>query len=163
MIPKKLLTFLEKQNIKYTPLAHKTVYTAYDAAATLKVKLSEVAKVVMLSVDPPLPYGTGIAKYMLVVLPSHVKVDFQKLKKLLKVKKVAIAPEAMLTKIAKAKPGLVPPFALFHKVPVMIDKTLTKRNTIITNAGSYTDSLQLKAAELVKAGGRVIASFGKKQ
>ena len=64
----------------------------------------------------------------------------------------------MLTKIAKTK-QLVPPFALFHKVPVMIDKTLTKRNTIITNAGSYTDSLQLKAAELVKAGGRVIASF----
>lgn len=162
MIPKKLLTFLEKQKINYTPLVHKTVYTAYDAAATLKVKLNQVAKVVMLSVDPPLPYDTGFTKYILVVLPSHAKVDAQKLKKSLKVKKIAIATEEMLVKVAKAKPGLVPPFAMLHRVPVFIDKALTKSKAIITNAGSYTDSLRLKVTELVKAGGTLVSSFGKK-
>ena len=111
--------------------------------------------------DPPLPYGTGIAKYMLVVLHS-CKSRFSKLK-IIKGEEGCNRSEAMLTKIAKAKPGWCHHLRSFHKVPVMIDKTLTKRNTIITNAGSYTDSLQLKAAELVKAGGRVIASFGKKQ
>ena len=162
MIPKKLLTFLEKSKIKYQPLVHKTVYTTYDAAATLKTKLNDIAKVVMLSVDPPLPYDTGLTKYVLVVLPAHYRVDFQKLKKALKVKKVALATEGMIHKVLKLTPGVIPPFAAFHALPVYVDKGLTKAKAIITNAGSYTDSVKLKAQELVKAGGTLITSFGKK-
>lgn len=42
MIPAKIKKFLEKNKIKHEVLKHRTVYTAYDMAQTLKKKLSEV-------------------------------------------------------------------------------------------------------------------------
>ena len=41
-LPAKLVKYLEKHGIKHEILEHKTVYTAFDAAATMNKKLSEI-------------------------------------------------------------------------------------------------------------------------
>ncbi len=162
MISKKLLAFLEAQKIKFTPLVHKTVYTAYDVAQTLKVKLSEVAKVVVVHVEPKVPFGVGAKDYILLALPASLRVDFAKVKKLLNLKKIEIIQEQVMTKVIKAKPGAVTPFALFYNLPVFIDKAVLKTKSVLVSGGTYTDSFKVKVADLVKAGGKVVGSFGEK-
>ena len=90
MLPKKLQAFLEKQKIAYEALTHKTVYTAFDAAQTLKIKLSEIAKVVITHIEPSIKFGAGTKDYVMLVLPAHLRVDFAKVKKLLKNRKSVV-------------------------------------------------------------------------
>ena len=47
-ISKNLEKLLKLHKIKYEVIEHRKVYTAYDAAETQHVKLSEVAKAVLL-------------------------------------------------------------------------------------------------------------------
>ena len=49
-IPAKLNGFLTKNKIKFEVINHRTVYTALDKAATLKVKPSSIAKTLVLKV-----------------------------------------------------------------------------------------------------------------
>ncbi|NCF75017.1 MAG: hypothetical protein GWO87_00840 [Xanthomonadaceae bacterium] len=152
-IPKKIINFLEKYNINYEILEHKTVYTAFDMAQTMKKELSQIAKTLALKVDK---------KYILVVVPADRKLNFDKLKKLLKAKKIEIVKEIDMVKIFKTKKGNLLPFGIFHKVPVFIDKTLLKTKIIIVSGGSYTESLKLKTMDLLKYGGEALISFSKK-
>ncbi len=152
-IPKKLKTYLDKNKIKHEVLSHKTVYTVFDKAKTLERKLEGLAKTLALKADK---------SYLLVVVPASRRLDLAKLKKLLKVKKLEIVKETVLSKIFKVKPGNQVPFGTFHRVPVYIDRALLKNKAIIVGAGSYTDSLKLAARDLLKTGGETLISFSKK-
>jgi Ala-tRNA(Pro) deacylase len=161
MMPKKLEKFLKEQKIKYEVIAHKTVFTAYDTAATLKRKLNEVAKTLVVKVEPGIEYGKKTANYVLVVLPASLRLDLQKLKRELKVKKIEIVKEKVMTKVMKFKPGAIPPFSLFAKIPTYIDRGMLKAKSVIVSAGTYTESLKMKGQDLIKAGGKAVGSFGK--
>lgn len=142
-IPKKVIEHLKKNKIKFEQIAHKTVFTAFDLAKTLKEKLNRISKTLVIKTDKG---------YVLVVLPADRMVDFAKLKKLLGAKKIEIAKEKVMKDVFKIKPGTVTPFATLHKkVPLYIDKALIRAKEILVSAGSYTDSLRLKVSDLMKA------------
>ncbi|HLC44591.1 MAG: hypothetical protein A2722_02700 [Candidatus Doudnabacteria bacterium RIFCSPHIGHO2_01_FULL_50_11] len=130
----KLAKYLEKERVKFQLHTHKVVYTAYDTASTLKRKLDEIAKVVLVRTDK------GLA---LVVLPASRYVDMAAVKAALKVKKVAIATEKDITKYLKTKVGLLHPFGNLYKIPTLIDRGFSKANKMIAAAGSYTESLEI--------------------
>ena len=140
-IPKKLLKHLEKTKTKFDVLEHRKVYTAYDLAQTTKSKLQDIAKTVLVKADK---------KYYLVVVPSHYQLDFTKIKKLLKVKKVGMAKENEMKTKFKVKPGAITPFGTIHNVEVIIDKTLLKAKDIILGAGSFTESIRMKIKDFMK-------------
>src|SRR3989338_8787628 len=96
-IPKKILTYLAALKIKTKPIVHKTVYTAYDAAATMKAKMNEIPKVLHVLADKK--------RHIIVIVPASYQVDFQKLKKALKAKKVELANEKVMEKMFKVKAG----------------------------------------------------------
>ena len=152
-IPAKLKKFLEKNNIDYEELKHKTVFTVHDKAKTLKMKLKELAKTLALKADK---------KYLLVVLPADSMLDIAKLKKILGAKKLEIVKETVLSKVFKIKPGAQVPFGTYHKVPVFVDQALLKSKVIIASAGSYTESIKMKTKDLLKTGGEALTSFSKK-
>ncbi len=151
-IPKKVINFLEKHNIKHDVLEHKTVYTAYDAAQTMGEKISNITKTLALKVDK---------KYALVVIPADRRLDLEKLKKSLGVKKLSIVKEISIEKIFKIKTGKLLPFGTFHKVPVYVDNVLLKSKAIIVSSGTHTESLRLKAKDLLVHGGEVVKSASK--
>ena len=154
-IPKKILNFLGKSKIKYKPIQHKTVYTAYDLAQTLKTKLSGVAKTLLIRADKD---------HALVVLPASQRLDLAKLKKFFKAKKIVIVKEQVMKKIFKVKPGTITPFGAIHKnISVYIDRTLTKTKKIIVKAGSHKDSIEMTGKNFLKATGGKLGSFGKKK
>ncbi|MFH2136664.1 MAG: YbaK/EbsC family protein [Patescibacteria group bacterium] len=153
-IPKKLLSYLDKTKIGYKIVRHKTVYTAYDAAQTLGVKLGEIAKTLLIKADK---------NYLLAVLPASHKLDFGKLKKLVKAKKIEIAKEGMMKKMFKIKPGALSPFGQIYKVPVYVDKGILRAKKIIAGAGTFEESVAMTAKNFLKATGGILGIFGKKK
>ncbi len=153
-IAKKLVNHLGKNKIKYEILCHKIVYTAYDLAQTLKVKLNEIAKTLVVKADK---------NYVLVVVSANQMLDLGKLKKILKAKKIEIAKENVMQKMFKIKPGTITPFGSLYKLSIYCEKNLTKLKTAILGGGSYKDSVKMKISDFVKLEKPVIGVFGKKR
>lgn len=151
MISQKVLSFLKKNKITYQVVHHKQVFTAFDLSNTLKEKLNKIAKTLVVRADK---------KYVLVVLPAHLRVDFNKLKKALKAKAVEMAPEETMAKIFKIKPGAITPFGGLHKVETYLDKALFKAKEVLVGAGSFTDSLRLQTKDLAKLEKVTLADLG---
>ena len=154
-IPAKIKNYLLKQKIKHEVLEHKTVFTTYDLAQTLKRKLSEVAKTIVVKVDKA---------HALVVLPASHKVDFKLLKKITGAKQVEIDRENVMVKLFKVKPGALSAFhGKLGKLPVYVDKAVMKAQKIVVQAGSYEQSLHLKSKDFLKAIGGKLGKFAKKK
>src|SRR3989338_2736714 len=158
----KLKKFLDKSKIKYEVVEHKKVYTAFNEAETQHLNVKEVAKAVLIKADLPRDAegkaGTG---YALVVVPAAKHVDFAKVKKGLKAKKVSMAKETDIAKVLKTKIGLIHPFGNLYALPVLLDNALTKPAKLVASAGSYTESLELKPKDFVRAVQPVTGSFSK--
>ena len=142
---KKLKTFLDKNKIKYSLSEHKKVYTAFNEAETQHLKGKEVAKTVLVKT--------------IVVVPAIKHVDFGKVKKALKAKKVSMAKESDITKVLKTKIGLIHTFG--YDLPVLVDNSLLKQKELVMSAGSYTESLEMKPKDFLKVVEAVKGSFGK--
>lgn len=151
-LSKKLEKFLNDHGIDYDILEHKTVYTAFDAAQTLKRKLGEISKSLLMKADK---------KYVLIVMPASHRADIGKLKKLLKVKDLEIVQEKEMAKALKIKPGAVTPFGKFHGLPVYVDKALLKSKLIVASTGSFTESVLMKAKDLLETGVESVENFAK--
>lgn len=139
-IPKSVETYLKKAGKKFEQLTHKTVYTAHDVAQTLKRKLHEVGKTILVQADKA---------HVLVVVPASRRLDFAKLKKSLKAKNVALVSEKAMAKALALKTGALTAFGTLHQVPMMVDKSLTKSKAVILQAGNFTDSVLMKTKDFV--------------
>jgi len=140
-ISKTLKNYLDKNKIDYEELAHKTVYTAYDAAQTLKKELKEIAKNLLIQADKT---------YVLVVIPADKKLHLEKLKKALGAKKISIPKEQIMVKILKIKPGALSSFGKLHKLETIVDKTMLQTKKAVLSAGSFTDSVFMKVKDFVQ-------------
>lgn len=151
-IPKKTKSYLDKKMAKYDELTHKTVYTAYDVAQTLRKELKEIAKNLLVATDKA---------YIIAVVPAHMRIDLGKLKKALKAKKVSIPKEKVMVKVFKVKPGTMTAFGGLHKVEVWADKSLLKVKDVILSAGTFTDSIRMKTKDFIELEQAKLASFAK--
>jgi len=159
-LPVKLVKYLEKAGVKHEILEHRTVYTAIDAAATLRRKLEEIIKTLLIQAD---------RDYYLILLPAGQNVDFDKLKKAIekmsgkKIKSVKIPSEKIMEKVLKIKAGALSAFGQFHKLPVIAEKNLSKAKKVVLSGGSLNHSVEMTAKDFVKLENAVLASFGVKK
>ncbi len=163
-IPKKVALFLEKTKIKYKPLGHKTVYTAFDKAATLRLKPAVIAKTLIIKGDREL---------LIAAVPGNRNLDKNKLKKAVNVyrKKAGlklvkninfISERVAKEKFKGVKPGAIPPFGAMWKLPVFVEKGLLKNPKIIINSGDYNWSIKISPTEFRKLGpDLIVGNFGK--
>jgi len=141
-IPKKVIQFLDKSKVKYEPIKHKTVYTAYDKAATLRVPQKMVGKTLVMRIDKDTA---------LVLIPANKNLDKQKLRKITKAKKVDFIKEVWIKKNLKGvKVGAIPPFGNLWKLPTFVDRILLKAPKIFVNAGDYNWSIKISPATFKK-------------
>lgn len=171
-IPQKVLKFLDANKIKYEIVKHRTVYTAYDKAATLKVKPNLIGKTLVLKMDRDLAIA---------LIPGNKNLDKNKAKKeinnwrkeqgLKSAKKIDfISEKAMKNKFKGIKIGAVPPFGDLYKLPTFIDRGLMsarrilgaggKEKNIFVNSGIYEVSFKLSPKIFEKLGG-VFGNFAK--
>jgi len=136
-IPKKIIKFLEKEKIKYQGIEHRTVFTAFDKAQTLKVPEKMVGKTLILKLD---------GKLAIVLIGANKNLDLNKIKKLAKAKKVELATEKLTkNKLKGVKVGAIPPFGNMWQLPTFIDRSLFKNTKIIVNAGDYNSSIKISS------------------
>lgn len=141
-IPKKVEGFLSKTGIKCETITHYTVYTAFDKAATLKIKTGAIAKVLVIKIDRELAMA---------VIGGDRNLDMDKLAKLAKAKKIDFAKEKIIAETFKGiDPGAIPPFAGLWQIRVFCDKKFLESPKIIISAGSYEASLIITPAAFKK-------------
>lgn len=147
-LPAAVKKHLDKLGLKYTVVPHKTVFTVYDLAQTLKIKLQDIGKILLIKTDKD---------YHLAVLPAHRRLDLAAVKKATGAKSVSLASEKDMAKKFKVKPGAMTAFGTLHKVPVLLDRGLAKSQQMLISAGSFTDSLRLKLKPYIKSQEPIIA------
>ena len=141
-IPQKIIKFLNSAKVKYEPIQHRIVYTAFDKAATLRVPQKIIGKTLVVKTDKTIA---------LVLIPANKNLDKQKLKKIAKVKNVDFIKEAWMKKNLKGvKVGAVPPFGNLWRLPTFVDKVLLQSPKIIVNGGDYSRSIKISPAALKK-------------
>lgn len=163
-IPQRILNFLKENKIKYETIKHRTVYTAFDKAATLKVKPHIIVKTLILKVDGGLamaliPGGKNLDKNKF----KKVVNKFRKKQNLKLIKTIDFIPEKLMkNKFKGVKIGAIPPFGNFWRIPTFLDNTLLKEPKIIVNGGDYEWSIKIKTNDFKKLiPGLVIGSFSK--
>jgi prolyl-tRNA editing enzyme YbaK/EbsC (Cys-tRNA(Pro) deacylase) len=156
----KLISYLEKEGVSHDLLRHKTVYTAFDAAATMKKKLSEMAKSLLIKADKD---------YYAVILPADHNLDMEKLKKIISkaggkdIKAVKIPGEKVMTEVLKVKNMAMTAFGGLHNLPVIAEKNLEKAKKIIFPSGGFNHSVEMKLKDFVKLENAVLGKFGVKR
>ena len=165
MLSKTIQKFLDINKIKYEVLEHKTVYTAFDKAATLRAKPQEVGKTIVVSLDGQ--------DYALGLIPANKNLDKKKLLKAInnslnspsyfkrgvggvKNKRVHYShvdfasEKWMKANFKGVKLGATPPFGPLYKLPFFIDNSLLRLTKIIVNGGAYELSIKLAPTSLIK-------------
>ncbi|HOX30667.1 MAG TPA: YbaK/EbsC family protein [Candidatus Paceibacterota bacterium] len=150
-IPKKVDDFLKKSGVKFELIEHKTVYTANDKAATLKIKPAAVGKVLVMKSE---------GEPVIALVAGDRNLDMEKIKRILKAKKVDFLPEpAIKEKFKGIDPGAIPPFAEIWGVKVLADKKLLSQPKIVFSAGRYEWSLRLTPAVFKKISPQLITGI----
>ncbi len=159
-ISPKLIKYLDSVGIKHDILEHRTVYTAIDAAATLRKKINEIAKSLLVKAD---------RDYYIVILPADHNLDFKKLSKLItketgkKIKTIKIPAEKIMNKALKLKSGTLSAFGSIHNLPVIMEKKLEKIKKAIFPSGSYNHSVEMAAKDFAQIEQAFLGMFGVKK
>lgn len=153
-LPKKLVSYLEKNKVRYEILKHRVAFTAYDLAATLHVPQIGVAKALLLKTERGL---------VLALLSAAHSLDTARLLKLLKSKKARILKEAEMVKILKLGKKPLHAFSKLYKVPIVMERSLLKNKQLILPSGTFTESLRMPLKSFLTLEQPQILSFGKKK
>jgi len=159
-LPEKLVKYLEETGIKHKILEHKTVYTAFDAATTMKRKIGEMAKSLLVKADKD---------YYLVLLPADYNLDMAKLGKYIKdeagksAKVIKIPGEKIMTEVFKIKAGTIGAFGGFRQLPVIMDNNLAKIKKAVFSSGSFNHSVEMGVKDFIKLEKAVLGNFGIKK
>jgi|GEM_PF-120692 prolyl-tRNA editing enzyme YbaK/EbsC (Cys-tRNA(Pro) deacylase) len=159
-IPARVKKYLEKAGIKHEILEHKTVYTAIDAAKTMKKDLRQIAKSLVVKADKD---------YYLILLPADYNLDEKKLKKAIEkgtdkeIQAIKIPGEKMMEKALNLKTGALSAFGNLHKVNVIVDKKLQDAKKAVFSSGSLNHSVEIAVKDFVKLENAVLDSFGVKK
>lgn len=139
---KRLKEYLEKNQVSFEVGYHQRVYTAQEIAAAEHVRGKELAKVVMVRAD---------GKMVMLVLPASYRVDMEKLKGILKSKKVEKAKEEEFQDLfADCEVGAMPPFGNLYNLDVWVDQVLTEDKEIVFNAGSHVETLKIRYGDYAR-------------
>jgi len=158
--PNKTIKYLEDAGIKHDILEHKTVYTAIDAAHTMKRKMEQVTKSLLIKADKD---------YFVVLLPADHNLDLDKLKKVVSkeqnkdVKVIKIPGEKIAREVLKVKNDAMAAFGSLYKVPVIVEKKLANVKKAIFSSESFNHSVEMAVKDFVKLEQAALGSFGVKK
>ncbi|HEX9380827.1 MAG TPA: YbaK/EbsC family protein [Gaiellaceae bacterium] len=152
MAASQLIEALDKADVKYELLPHAHTETALAEADALGVAPDDVAKTLVVK----LPDG-----YVRVVVPASARLDIRKVREIHGGgrHKVHLASEEDLRRdYAAFDLGAVPPIG-GRSDPVIVDRKVADRETVVIEAGSHEESLRFAAADLVRVTGASVTDI----
>lgn len=141
---KKILTRLDEVDVKYDHSSHAAVKTSEEAAVVRGTKLSDGFKAMILQSQE---YSTKLVQ---VVIPADRQLDLEKVA-LITGEGFKIATPEKIKKVLGLEVGGIPPFGRLLGMEVYYDKRLFEKNIAAFNCGTRTDSIVMKAQDLIKA------------
>lgn len=138
----KLRECLDRSGVQYEVTSHRQAFTAQEVAQAEHIPGKELAKVVMLR---------SAKSFYMVALPAPYRVDLAKAKAALGAADLALATEEEFAGLfPQCEAGAMPPFGNLYNLPVYVDESLTKDDTIVFNAGNHTQTVKMKYADFAR-------------
>jgi len=132
---KTLCEFLDSHHIRYLTIRHSLAYTAQEIAAAAHVHGRDFAKTVIVRLD---------GKLAMAVLPAPEKLDTELLAAAAQAGEAALADEdEFRDRFPQCEPGAMPPFGNLFDMPVYVEEKLASCDSIIFNAGSHMELVQM--------------------
>ena len=143
-----LESYLKQNKIWYRFIEKaETIHTA-DAAKAAGIELNVVTKNLVSRTDQ--------GEYVLLIVPGDRKVDLDKVARILNVKKVRLVPFEQASEISGYLPGATPSIGHKIKMRTLLDRSLTKHDTIYCGGGSRDKLLELKTSDIINLSGAII-------
>ncbi|MDX2154700.1 MAG: YbaK/EbsC family protein [Bryobacteraceae bacterium] len=137
-----LQKLLTDSQVGYTHHVHPLAFTAREVAAAEHIPPREVAKTIVYFGD----HGYGMA-----VLPGDFVVDLNELRAALDLTRARLATERELAGLfPQCELGAMPPVGVMFGMPVYVDSSLTRNQTIAFNGGTHRDVVILRYADFEK-------------
>ena len=150
-MPSKLKAYLDEQKIHYEVLIHEEAYTAPEIARALHVPGKELAKVIMVKAGE---------RFLMTVLPSTWKIDFNRLKEVFGESNVRLATEEEFKGLfPDCDLGAMPPFGNLYGVDVYVDQSLTEDEEIVFQAGTRNEAVKMRYADFAGLVRPVVEEF----
>lgn len=135
----RLEKYLRDAGVKHEYQRHSAAFTAQEVAAAEHLPGRMLAKVVIVVADDALAMA---------VVPAPAKVDLEKVRRAMGAEEARVAREG---EFAEAFPdcdvGAMPVFGNLYDVPVLVDRILTENRTIVSQAGSHTETVSIAYAD----------------
>jgi Ala-tRNA(Pro) deacylase len=132
----RLKEFLDGHHVRYEVLGHQEAYTAPEIAHALHVSGKMLAKVVIVKADE---------RFVMAVLPSHWRIDFDRLRAALGARDVRLATEDEFKGLfPDCEIGTMPPFGNLYDIPVYVDRSLAEDEEIVFQAGTHFGAVKLR-------------------
>jgi Ala-tRNA(Pro) deacylase len=153
-VPMDLTNELERERLPYELVEHRRTESANAEARAVGVPPEQVAKVVVLAA------GDGFVR---AVVPASAQVDLRKVRGLLDIP-VRLATEAELAvTYPMYELGAVPPFGVPTGDRVLVAQELAHRESVVCDAGTHSESLWLKTADLLTLSGAEVADIAARE
>jgi Ala-tRNA(Pro) deacylase len=135
---------LDEAGVPYEVLPHAHTERAADEARALGLSPGDVGKTLVLTV----PEG-----HVRAVIPASERIDLRKARDILGVgkKKIHLASEDDLARdYPEFDLGAAPPFGGASRDPVLVDRRVAERDSVVLEAGSHDESIRLSTGDLVR-------------
>lgn len=150
-ILRRLKDYLDEQKVQYEVLTHQEAFTAPEIAHVLHVSGKELAKVVMVRAGD---------RFVMTVLPSHWRVNFDRLKDVLGAAHVRLATEDEFKGLfPDCEIGTMPPFGNLYGLEVYVDQSLTDDEEIVFQAGTHLGAIKLRYQDFANLVHPKVAEF----
>jgi Ala-tRNA(Pro) deacylase len=134
--------YLQTLGVPFEPIAHHQAYTSIDEARALGINASEVVKTVAVR---------AASGYALMAIPATGRLDMHLVQAAVGDRHVRLATEdELLRDFPDCELGALPPLGSLLGAPLYVDQQVLQHETVAFAAGSQTESVQLKTADLLR-------------
>lgn len=134
-----LFELLDQRGLSYKSEIHPYAATAQGVAEAEHVTGFRVAKTVVAKVRD---------HFKMLVIPAPKRVDWEVVKKHFREKEVRLATEEELRELfPDCELGAMPPVGELYHLEVYIDEELARQPEIIFNAGTHTETVEMRYAD----------------
>ncbi len=141
-IPERVAEMLTRDQVQFKLVPHIRDFTAQQTAGHVHMKHGRFAKSVVIVAD---------GRYMLVVLPAHHRLAWDKIRGLLGTREVHMASEdEMRMLFPDCEVGAEPPFGELYHIPVIASDELVRDGEVAFNGGTHEQVMLMDAAEFAR-------------
>lgn len=125
-----------------------------DASQAVGIPKDHIVKTIIVVGSNNKPYA--------ILLSGDKKINYDKLKKILKVKDVKLASFETVKNITGLEPGEVSPFTEeIRGLTCILDSSVTRKDTIVVGGGSHYTLIKTKTSEIIRILKPIIAEISK--